>query len=337
LSLEKIGEMIELFTGVKLSRQTILNYAMLNEDKFFEEQYAEINAELERLGITPSGVYHYDEQYTFINRHLYLRLAILDTNTIMPIAKDLIISDDFNKEYVRDFLNKNLKDLPLKGMVTDGLNYYPELIDELGVPHQICVFHKMQNFMTLIYKIINKNDFKIKRREEKKEKLENKILELKKQRGSVPNGRINKNDKKRLKIHEKIKNYEKEIRKLNNEIKECKKENKELNKDKKKISKMFKSKTTETAEKRFKEFKNNISGLHESTKKFITRLGKTFERVTNHIRHDFLPNTNNIIENYFGTTIHKILKRKYRTSEGLKRRIELVDIIWIKRNVLKSG
>jgi hypothetical protein len=337
MSLEKIAEMIEQFTGVKVSRQTILNHVKDNEDEFFKKQYEEINAELERRNIRPSGVYHYDEQYIFVNKELYLRLVIIDANTKMPIADDLIISDDFNKEYVKTFLNKSLKDLPLKGIVTDGVNYYQELIDELGVPHQICSFHKMQNFMSLIYKTINRNSLQIKRKEEKKEKLNNKIFELKTQQGPVSKGRINKNDNKRIKTHDKIKNIEKEIRKLNNEIKDYKKENNELNNDKKKLSRLFKSKTTETAEKRFNEFKNNMGGLHESTKTFINRLSKTFERVTSHIKNKFLPSTNNVIENYFGTTLPKLLKRKYRTVEGFKRRIKLSNIRWIKRIVLNSG
>jgi chromosome segregation ATPase len=191
--------------------------------------------------------------------------------------------------------------------------------------------------MSLIYKLINRNLLKIKRKEEKKEKLNNKISELKTQRGSVSKGRIDKNDNNRIKIHNKIKSIEKKIKKLNKEIKECKKENKELNKDKKKFSRLFKSKTTETAEKRFNEFKNNENNLHEATKTFFNRLPKTFERVTNHIKNKFLPSTNNVIENYFGSTIPKLLKRKYRTLDGLKRRIKLSDIRWIKRNVLKSG
>jgi hypothetical protein len=103
----------------------------------------------------------YDEQYFFIGSVLYLRLVILDAKTKMIIANDLVMGNDFNKEYVRNFLNENLKDLPLKG-ISDGANFYPEIIDELGVPHQICVFHKMQNLMNLHYKIINRNNMKIK-------------------------------------------------------------------------------------------------------------------------------------------------------------------------------
>jgi hypothetical protein len=135
-SFERISDMIEIFTGVKISRKSILNYVLNNENDFFKEKYAEINNELERLNIRPSGVYHYDEQYLFVSKELYLRLVIIDANTKAPITTDLVASKDFNKEYVRNFLNESLKDLPLKGMVTDGVNYYQGIIDELGVPHQ---------------------------------------------------------------------------------------------------------------------------------------------------------------------------------------------------------
>jgi hypothetical protein len=71
-----------------------------------------------------------------------------------------------------------LKYLPLKGIITDGTNFYPKIIDELGVPHQICVFHKIQNLMNLHYKIINRDNMKI-RREEKKRKMKNLKLTIK--------------------------------------------------------------------------------------------------------------------------------------------------------------
>ncbi|GHU05647.1 hypothetical protein AGMMS49960_22120 [Betaproteobacteria bacterium] len=38
--------------------------------------------------------------YNFVNRELYLRLVILDADTKMIIADNLVKSDNFNKEYV---------------------------------------------------------------------------------------------------------------------------------------------------------------------------------------------------------------------------------------------
>ncbi|MDR2829606.1 MAG: hypothetical protein LBB45_00950 [Methanobrevibacter sp.] len=37
-------------------------------------------------------------------------------------------------------------------MITDGMNFYPDIINGLGVPRQICSFHKIQNLMDLKYK-----------------------------------------------------------------------------------------------------------------------------------------------------------------------------------------
>jgi hypothetical protein len=143
----------------------------------------------------------------------------LDNKTKLLVADTLINSCDFNKKAVENFIHSNLDGLPLKGIITDGANYYPEIIDNLGVPHQQCTFHKMQNLMNLIYKIINRNKLKIQKRKEKIEKLEKKIHKLEKNKGSVKKGRINKNDKNRIKIHEKIKKLKKEVKELKNEIK----------------------------------------------------------------------------------------------------------------------
>jgi hypothetical protein len=74
----------------------------------------------------------------------------------------------------------------------------------------------------------------------------------------------------------------------------------------------------------------DYQNLYDSFK----RLDKTFKRATNHIKYKFLSNTNNNLENFFGVTLLKLLKRKHRTIKGLKRRLKLFNIRWIHRNVL---
>ena len=334
MSYEKMSEMIELIYGHAPSRQTILNHIEKNEEEFLEKEEKKLEKSLKKAGIKPSGVYHYDEQYLFVNGKLYIRLVILDNKTNMIIAKKLIHSTEFNKNFVRNFLKNNLEGLPLKGMVTDGVNYYQEIIDELGVPHQLCNFHKMKNLMDLVYKILNQKKLKIEKSKEKIEKNKENISKIKIKQGSVPKGRILNTDVKRQKSHQKIKNLEKSTRKTRKKIRVLKNEIKEIESNIDKIKLIFNSKTAETSKKRFKRMEDKIDKLPEQIAVFIKKLSKTFEKSINHIKNKFLPNTNNLLECYFGITLPGHLKRKFRTIKGIERRLRLSDIRWIKRNVL---
>jgi hypothetical protein len=334
-SLEKVAETINEMYGCAPSRQTVLNHMNVNSEKYLGKIEREIDAKIKKEKIDFSGVYNYDEQYVFINGELTLRLTILDNKTRLVVAYTLINSSNFNKKVVENFIHSNLDDLPLKGIITDGANYYPEIIDNLGVPHQQCTFHKMQNLMNLIYKKINKNNLKIRKRKEKTVQLEKKIQKLENNKGPVKKGRINKNDKKRIKIHEKIKKLKKQVKKLKKEIKKFTNENKEFKFYIDKISRMFKSKTSKTAQKRFNKLFDNLKNLPDEIETFIKKLSKNFQRAINHSKYTFLSNTNNLIELFYGITLPKQLKRKYRTIKGLQTRLRLSKIRWNQRNVLK--
>jgi hypothetical protein len=334
-SLEKTAETIQNIHGCKPTRQTVLHHISKNSDKYLSKIEKEIDKKIKEEKIEFSGIYNYDEQYEFINGDLNLRLTLLDYKT-KQIVNDITINAlNFNKEFVENFINDNLDGLPLKGIITDGANYYPEIIDNLGVPHQQCTFHKMKNLTKLTNKKININKLKIRRRKEKQEKLEKKIEKLEKNRGPVKRGRINKNDTEKIKISEKIKKTKKEIRKIKEEIKTFQKENKELKHYIDNISRIFKSKTSKTAEKRFNKLFDNLEDLPDEIGTFIKRLSKNFQRTINHTKHKFLPSTNNLIELYYGITLPKQLKRKYRTTKGLETRIRMSQIRWNQRNVLK--
>jgi predicted nucleic acid-binding Zn-ribbon protein len=336
-SLEKTAETIQNTHGCKPSIQTILNHMNKNEDIYLLNMEKKIEREIEEQNIDFSGVYNYDEQYVHIGGELNLRLTLLDNETKMVIEDDIIHWSQFNKKTVKKFIQNNLENLPLKGIVTDGVNYYPEIIDELKVPHQQCTFHKMQNLMTPLNKIINKNKLKIKKRKEKQDKIEKQIQNLEKKKGQVKKGRINKNDKKRIKTHTQIKELKKELQAVKKEMKEFKKENKELKKYIKQISRIFKSKTTQTAKNRLQKFKEKIKDLPNEIKLFIEKLPKNFQRLINHIENKLIPSTNNNIELFYGITIPKQLKRKYKTTKGFKTRLRLSKIRWNQRNVLKKN
>ncbi|MDR3062684.1 MAG: hypothetical protein LBU40_00905 [Methanobrevibacter sp.] len=334
MSLEKMSEIIGDFYGHAPARQTILNNINKNYKEFITKEEKKIEKELKKANIKPSGVYHYDEQYLFVSKDLYLRLIILDNKTKMIIAEELVHNNKFNKKFVKKFIHNNLKNLPLKGIITDGVNYYPEIIDELGVEHQLCNFHKMQNLMNLVYKTLNRKKLKIKKLKEKTLKNEKKIDKTKNEQKTVKKGKIPKADKKRQQTHKKIKKLQKTIKNNKKEIKQLKKEIKYIEKNINKIKLILNSKTTKTSKKRFKKLEDTINELPHPIATFIKKLSKNFERSINHIKNKFLPNTNNLLECYIGITLPRYLKKRYKTPQGIKKRLKLSKIRWIKRNVL---
>jgi hypothetical protein len=98
---------------------------------------------------------------------------------------------------------------------------------------------------------------------------------------------------------------------------------------------MFRSKTKETAMKRFQKLKDQIKELPKEITSFIQKLSKDINNTLNHIKNNDIPNTNNKLEGYYKITLPRYLKRTFRTEEGLNKKLRLNQIRWTQRNVLK--
>lgn len=333
LSYDKKSEMIEKQFGVKIPRSTEYYHEKSLTKQFISKEEKKIQKEILNLKIEPSGVYHYDEQYEFIDTELYLRMTILDNKNNLIIKEKLVSHKEFDKKTIQNFLENSLEGYPLKAIITDGNNSYPSIIESLGAIHQNCVFHKLQNLMVKVLKKLNKYKRQIKNAEIQIEKNMIRIKELKKEnKGNT--GRILLKNTKKQKRQQKIKRIEKETRALKERRRKNKAKIKELEKYVKKISLIFKSKTIKTANKRFQKLQDKIDELPNVISSFIKNLSKNLEKTLQHIFHEEIPNTNNKIECYYKTTMPRYIKRIFRTTEGFIRQMKLQQIRWTKRNVL---
>jgi len=61
-----------------------------------------------------------------------------------------------------------------------------------------------------------------------------------------------------------------------------------------------------------------------------TKLKPNFDSYMRHTLHDFLPTTNNTLENYFGVTLPRHLKKIYKTTEGITMYLDLQMEKWDK-------
>ena len=101
------------------------------------------------MKIEPSGVYHYDEEYLHENGEKIVRLAIIDAVTNLIINDQVMLQEDFDKEFLEIFLKYSLEGLPKKALVTDSYSAYPGIIEKICINHQLCIFHIL-NFPFLL-------------------------------------------------------------------------------------------------------------------------------------------------------------------------------------------
>ncbi|MCL2115574.1 MAG: hypothetical protein FWH29_05065 [Methanobrevibacter sp.] len=163
LSYEKMSDLIEFITGTKIPRSTLHYHVKGLSGEYLDKKEKEIAMMMEKLGIEPQGVYHYDEQVLWVNTDIKLRMTIIDAENNMVINDEVVDGENFNKYTIKKFLNDSLKGLKIEAIITDGHRAYPSIIETLGAIHQKCVFHKMQTLMKHVYKTMRKLNNKITR------------------------------------------------------------------------------------------------------------------------------------------------------------------------------
>ena len=136
------------------------------------------------------------------------------------ILNDQIMkSEEFDKYFIEIFMTHSLKDLTVYSnpdipnpkhpllltdlkkdtMITDGYAAYVPIIEKLHMTHQKCVFHKIMNQRTPVWKTINQLERQLKSKEDKLEKTLEKIQQLENQSKGQKRGRIPLKDKKKKK------------------------------------------------------------------------------------------------------------------------------------------
>ena len=190
--------------------------------------------------------------------------------------------------------------------------------------------------MTPLQKQKNKIERRVKTLNQKIEDKTEKIKEIqnnkKKYIGPIP-----QSDKKTRRQHNQIKKLEQDIKKHRKEIKEKTKELKEINYNQERIQKIWDSKTIKQAQRRYNTLYHQKNYLNPIIAKFLDNIKPDLDVILNHLMDTEIPATNNIIENYYRTTLPRSQKRIFRTLKGLKRRIREQQIRWTHRIVLKQN
>ena len=329
LSYDKKRELIHFENNIKIARQTVYYHESIYSESFLKRQ-EELNYDLlKQKGIEPTGYFHYDEQFPKVNGEQMVRLALIDAINNLPINDILIEKEDFDKIMVEAFLESSLMGLPKEAIITDGSSMYREIIDRIGIKHQLCVFHILKNHHSKTYKRISAVSRRIRTIYSNIATNKNTINMIK---NEIRNNNYSK--KKKSKKRGKIENLENTNKMLRKERTNRKKELKELLNTNERVEKIYSAEDKKGSRRRYNTLNNRRKFLDKNTSSFLENLGKKFDRTVTFYEDPLIPRTNNAIERYFGITLPSYIKRKYRTITGLTRWLRLQKIRWVRRNVL---
>ena len=330
ISYEKMVEIIYWAHGVKMSRETLYKFRKDNFEGFVSKIRKQLSELYEEQKIEFSNVLSFDEQYVLVMGEWVYKLTALDSNTGHVFDFCIATHDEFNAEFVYNFLKPLVDKFEIETIVTDGAKMYPAIMKKLKVQHKLCNFHKMQNLLKRMFgKLISFNR-KIKKLEKEIEENTVRIDEIKELR----RGKHGRASAEEQAIVDEKNNLLRINRQKRAEIREINEKMDSYIYTKERVSFVLKSKAMSTADNRYDDLLENIERVPEELRAFVRNIEKDYESLLMHTNSKDIPTTNNDIELYHLTTLNGRDKRKYKTIEGVLEETLLKTFRWEKRVVL---
>lgn len=257
-------------------------------------------------------IVHYDEQHPQKGRQQHYRLTLIDAISGKVIADELY--DNKEKKTIKVFLTSNLSVKKELIIITDGCPWYPELFKELWgnkVKHQMCILHLNKLICGDCGRLPSIQD------------VYNTYLLL----------NIFYNREKELDFLQVLLAEEKEVNSDKEWLKKARKRFNNFVRSLEKLRRRHKVnhtlRTLEDAKEKFEKLVYQKQYIPKPLQKRLDYIGKFWSNFTLFYKVD-CPHTNNIIENYFSTSLKTHRKKQFRTKEGLERKMKLSVF---KRNV----
>jgi len=140
-SLGNASEDLLNFFGVKISHQTIHNWLQKTTKN-----------QIKNIKTCYSGYYCYDEQYVKINGTWMCRLTLYDHILNIPVNEKITPDEEYTT--IKHFIQESTENKPLIAITTDHVPEYKTIMDELGVKHQLCIFHFYKMIGDKLYKLL---------------------------------------------------------------------------------------------------------------------------------------------------------------------------------------
>ena len=257
-------------------------------------------------------IVHYDEQHPQTSGTQKYRLTLLDDATGRPIADELCDSKD--SETIKAFFAKHLDPNRYIFIVTDLASGYPGILYDIfgdNVTHQLCLLHLNKliagNFPRnatieqelMKYRMLNifyNRDTEIKMLEELAAE-EEQIIE--------------QNDMKKYEAWRKKKLATFRIFLHDQELSRRRKDEN------------LEQRPYQEALETFAALMAEMESFEESVQKRLKMIEKNWKGLTAFYFVEGAPATNNLIENYYGTSLKTHQKKQFRTEKGLKNQMKL--------------
>ena len=172
----KLKELYQFFCGIEISHETVRKAQIVTNSLYY------LNKEIQ-----PSGFYGYDVQWEPLDDGFHYRHLLFDLVNNAPVAELLAPDEELKTTY--DFINKSLKPIDRKAIVTDLKPGYDSVMQKLGFKHQHGTYHLRLAVNERIRKHLKEKDLEFRVNELKEnetiskskldEKVETKIEELK--------------------------------------------------------------------------------------------------------------------------------------------------------------
>ena len=231
----------------------------------------------------PSGYYGFDSQWVKINKKWLYRLALFDLINNRPLAE--AIEEKENYDIIKNFITKSISPKDRRAIVTDKGQDYEKIMDELNFDHQLCTFHLEKHLWELVNKEANKIAKKYR-------------AQLKKENPNFSKTKLNKmRDEKK---------------------KEFKEEMGELIE----LFMAFKDQQTwKKAQNYIEMLKRELINFPDFLQEYIMKnFMPYYKKYIKFLTKEYkgkLDSTDNKLENYFGNTLSKHIKKIFRTKQGL--------------------
>lgn len=151
-SLRKISKYFEIFLKIRVSHQIIKNWSNKNHKETINNEEFEY-----------SGYYLYDEQFLRLNGVRHYRLTLFDAILNVPVSKR-IVRRRIPKN-TKKFILDSTKNKLFICLTTDLFPMYRNVVDEIGVNHQLCIFHLFQTINHKLKVYCRRNKINTKQRE----------------------------------------------------------------------------------------------------------------------------------------------------------------------------
>ena len=128
---ERMCEIIYWAHGVKISRDILYKFRKDNFEEFTSNIGKTLKNILESLNIEFSDVLSYDKQYVKVMGEWMYKLTAMDSVTGHVYDFCVATKDEFDREYVKNFLKPLIDEYNINIVVTYGDNMYTSVLDEL--------------------------------------------------------------------------------------------------------------------------------------------------------------------------------------------------------------